>query len=141
MRKGWGRGGEREWSEENERLLGKISDYLVWGGVQYTIPHPLPICEMVGASTSRGREPGGGSGGLSPPPHFSIRGAEPPQKWRLSKMKNVLNTNSLFKITSYFMNTEPPTFDMLSLPLTKQSLLTPMNILFMIYNMYGRICL
>ena len=52
MRKGWGRGGEREWSEENKRPLGKIGDYLVWGGVQYTILHPLPTCEMVGASTS-----------------------------------------------------------------------------------------
>ena len=51
MRKGWGRGGEREWSEENERPLGKIGDYLVWGGVQCTILHPLPTCEMVGAST------------------------------------------------------------------------------------------
>ena len=38
---------KREWSEEDDRPLGKISDYLVWGGDHYMILHPLSTCVMV----------------------------------------------------------------------------------------------
>ena len=52
----------------------------------------------------------GGAGGASAP-HFSIRGGLSPPKLEVV-MKNILNTNSLFRmnVNSYFMNAEPPHF-------------------------------
>ena len=38
---------EREWSEEDERPLGKIRDYVVWSGDHYMVLHPLSTCVMV----------------------------------------------------------------------------------------------
>ena len=57
-----------------------------------------------------------GQGGLEPPPLFDKGGLSPPKIWvSMGQMKNVKFQNECIIVN--FMNTEPPTFDMVSLPL------------------------